>query len=482
MLDWIDPHEQPATPMSQQEKYFDSIAGHWDAWKARNRYYHKNVEALMRFLIPQGSSVLEVGCATGDLLSAVSPGFGMGVDHSAAMVELAREKHTGLTFEKMDAEDLRIKKRFDFIIMSDLVGHLQDVQKTLENARPLLHRRSRLILTYYNFVWEPIIILAEKLHLKIPQPRQNWINGQDLENLLALSDYDVVRTGYRLLFPKNIPVISWLLNKYLSQLPIIRKLCVVRFIVARPRIPENNTKKYTVSVVVPARNEQGNIEQAVLRIPKMGKRTEIIFVEGHSKDGTLDEIKRVVRNHGRAHHVSYFVQTGIGKANAVRVGFEKATGDILMILDGDLTVAPEDLPKFFEALASNKGEFINGSRLVYPMEKQAMRFLNLVGNKFFSLMFTYLIDQRFKDTLCGTKVLFRADYERIAANRSYFGEFDPFGDFDLIFGAAKQNMKIVELPIRYSERKYGETNIQRWRHGVLLLKMVFVAASRLKFV
>jgi hypothetical protein len=153
-----------------------------------------------------------------------------------------------------------------------------------------------------------------------------------------------------------------------------------------------------------------------------------------------------------------------------------------MILDADLTVAPEDLPKFYNALVENHGEFVNGSRLVYPMEKQAMRFLNLLGNKFFSMMFTYLLDQKFKDTLCGTKVLYRSDYEKLAANRAYFGEFDPFGDFDLIFGAAKQNLKIVEMPIRYAERTYGDTNIHRWRHGLLLLKMVGVAARRLKFV
>lgn len=468
--------------MNDSENYFDTIAGRWDSWKRRNRYYHKNIEALMRFLIPQGSSVLEVGCATGDLLNAVNPGFGMGVDQSATMVEIARRKHKGLTFETMDAERLQITRKFDAVIMSDLVGHLRDIQKTFEEARTVMHRRSRLIVTYYNFVWEPILILAEKLRLKTPQPRQNWINGHDLENLLSLSDYEVVRSGYRLLFPKYIPLLSWLLNKYASQLPLLRSFCVVRFVVARPRMAEKNTKQFSVSVVVPARNERGNIEEVVRRIPAMGKRTEVIFVEGHSKDGTLDEIERVVQKYRRTRRVSYFVQTGIGKANAVRVGFEMATGDILMILDGDLTVAPEDLVKFYDALASNRGEFVNGSRLVYPMEKQAMRFLNLLGNKFFSLMFTYLLDQRFKDTLCGTKVLFKEDYERIAQNRSYFGEFDPFGDFDLIFGAAKQNLRILELPIRYAERKYGETNIQRWRHGVLLLRMVFVAASRLKFI
>ena len=468
--------------MNQVGQYFDSIAGKWDSWKARNRYYHRNIENLMKFLVPAGSSVLEAGCATGDLLNAVQPKRGLGIDCSANMVDIARRKYPGLTFETMDAEEIRIKGTFDVVVMTDLVGHLHDIQKTFEKIRGLLHQRSRLILTYYNFIWEPILVLAEKLRLKTPQPRQNWINGHDLENLLRLSDYEVVRTGYRLLFPKNIPLVSWFLNTYCSQLPLIRRLCVVRFIVARPRMPEDNLKRFTVSVIVPARNERGNIEQAVRRIPSMGKRTEIIFVEGHSTDGTLDEIKRVVQKYGKKRALSYHRQTGIGKANAVRVGFEKASGDILMILDGDLTVAPEDLPKFFEALASNKGEFINGSRLVYPMEKQAMRFLNLLGNKFFSLMFTYLIDQRFKDTLCGTKVLFKKDYERIANNRNYFGEFDPFGDFDLIFGAAKQNLKIVELPIRYSERTYGQTNIQRWRHGVLLLRMVLVAASRLKFV
>jgi hypothetical protein len=343
-------------------------------------------------------------------------------------------------------------------------------------------QRSRLIITYYNFIWEPILLLSEKLRLKTPQPHQNWVNTHDLHNLLDLANFEIIRSGYRLLLPKNIPIISWLFNKYLSQLPLLRKFCVVRFIVARPRVQVAHPERFSVSIIIPARNERGNIETAVQRIPKMGNKTEIIFVEGGSNDGTLDEIKRVVKTYKKKRAMSFCVQSGTGKANAVREGFARAHGDILMILDADLTVAPEDLPKFYNALAENHGEFVNGSRLVYPMEKQAMRFLNLLGNKFFSMMFTYLLDQKFKDTLCGTKVLFKSDYEKLVANRSYFGEFDPFGDFDLIFGAAKQNLKIVEMPICYAERTYGETNIQRWRHGLLLLKMVGVAAHRLKFV
>ncbi|MGA3287067.1 MAG: glycosyltransferase [Bacteroidota bacterium] len=464
------------------KEYFDSIADRWDRWKKRNRYYHTSVERLLQFLVTPRSSVLEIGCATGDLLHAVQPTEGVGVDISPAMIQLAQQKHPHLIFHVMNAEELSLDQKFDYVIMSDLVGHLYDIQLALEKAHTVMRPRSRLIITYYNFLWEPVLLLAERIGIKTPQPRQNWINTHDLHNLLDLADFEIIRNGYRLLLPKNIPVISWLFNKYFSQLPLLRKFCVVRFIVARPRVQETNSDRFSVSVIIPARNERGNIETAVQRIPNMGSKTEIIFVEGGSKDGTLDEIKRVINLYGEKQNITYCVQSGSGKANAVRDGFARATGDVLMILDGDLTVVPEDLPKFFNALTTNHGEFVNGSRLVYPMEKEAMRFLNLIGNKFFSIMFTYLLDQKFKDTLCGTKVLFKLDYEKIVANRSYFGEFDPFGDFDLIFGAAKQNMKIVEMPIRYTERTYGTTNIQRWRHGLLLLKMVAVAARRMKFV
>ncbi len=462
-------------------EYFSSIADRWDKWKSRNSYYHKNLERLLQYLIEPHSSVLEVGSATGDLLNAIDPSFGTGIDYSKEMVARAKQKYPNLQFLEMDAEQITLRKKFDYVVMSDLIGHLNDIQKCLTDVRVVMHAHSRLIVTYYNFLWEPVLILAEKLKLKTRQPRQNWINTQDLHNLLELSDFEIIRAGQNLILPKNIPVISWILNKYIAQLPFIKKLCVVRFVVARPRMIEKAAKQYSVSVVIPARNEQGNIEQAVMRVPKMGKSTEIIFVEGHSTDKTLDEIKRVVKTYGKTRQLKYSVQKGKGKADAVREGFRIANGDILMILDGDLTVAPEELPKFYNAIASNRGEFINGSRLVYPMDKQAMRFLNIIGNKFFSLMFTYILEQRFKDTLCGTKVLFKSDYERVVRNRHYFGEFDPFGDYDLIFGAAKLNLKIIEIPIRYRERVYGETNISRFRHGILLFRMCLFALQKLKF-
>jgi len=435
----------------------------------------------MQFLVEPNRSVLELGCATGDLLNAVHPSTGVGVDSSSGMAAVARQQYPQLTFLNADVQSFRLNKHFDYVLASDLIGHVEDIQQTFRNAHRVMTPRSRLIVTYYNFLWEPVLVLAEWMRLKIPQPKQNWINTADLFNLLELADFEVIRTGQRMLIPKNIPVISWLVNTFLAPLPMLRTLCVARYVVARPKAIQAHTQ-YSVSLIVPARNEKGNIESVVQRVPKFGKSVEIVFVEGNSTDGTLEEIRRVAKKYRRTHDIKVAAQEGAGKGDAVRKGFAMARGEVLMILDADLTVPPEELPKFYDAIASNRGEFINGSRLVYPMEDEAMRFLNLLGNKFFSIAFTWLLGQRFKDTLCGTKVLFKADYERIARNRSYFGEFDPFGDFDLIFGAAKLNLKILELPIRYKERTYGSTNISRFRHGLLLLRMTFFAMRKMKFI
>jgi glycosyltransferase involved in cell wall biosynthesis len=324
----------------------------------------------------------------------------------------------------------------------------------------------------------PLLKLAEILHLKMPQKPLNWLNRDDLINLLELEGYEVIKTGRRFLFPIFIPILSGLINRFLAQLPIINRLCLTTYLIAR--LPQAS-KEMSVSIIIPARNEKGNIEQAVKRLPVIGSRTEIIFIEGGSTDGTFEEIERVAGLYPEK-NISFGRQEGKGKGDAVRKGFSMATGDILMILDADLTVAPEDLPKFYSTLRADRGEFINGCRLVYPLEKDSMMTLNIFGNKFFSLMFSWLLGQRLKDTLCGTKVLTKENYERLAANRSYFGDFDPFGDFDLIFGAAKLDLKIVEIPIQYHARQYGETNISRFKHGWLLLKMVAFAMNKIKFI
>lgn len=460
------------------KEYFDRLASERDKWRRRNWYYHETIKNLCQFIIPPQSNVLDVGCGTGDLLNSVVPARGVGIDFSSRMVSLAAQKYPRLEWCVADVEVLKLGESFDYIVVSDLLGYLVDIERSFHTLKTVSHKRSRLVITHYNYLWEPVLRLTEFLRLKARTPLQNWLSPHDIENMLLLAGFEVIKRGNKMLLPIYLPILSSFINRVVANLPILSRLGLIQYVVARP-LPEAK-KDYSVSVVIPARNEKGNIENAVKRLPRFGTTQELIFVEGHSTDGTLDEIKRVADLYAVRRDIKWAVQKGKGKGDAVRWGFEMAQGEMLMILDADLTVAPEDLPKFYRAMASGQGEFINGSRLVYQLEHESMRFLNILGNKFFSLMFSWILGQRIKDTLCGTKVLFKSDYKKIAANRWYFGDFDPFGDFDLLFGAAKLNLKVVELPVRYQARSYGTTNIRRWRHGWLLLKMVFFAMWKIK--
>lgn len=462
--------------------FFERMAPERDRWKKKNKYYWEDLEKICSFLIPENTSVLEIGCGTGDLLSRIKAKKKVGIDYSPKMIEIAQKKYQDIKFILMAAENLAFNETFDYVILSNVIGYLEDIQKVLIELRKVCHPHTKIIITYYNFLWQPLLNIAEFLNMRMKQPQQNWLSKYDIINLLYLAGFDAFKSGEHLLLPKNIPFISNFFNKYLAKLPLIRKLCITYYVIAKLFEFGNDCKdKYSVSVVIPARNESGNIENAILRMPLMGKYTEIIFIEGNSKDDTWDKIQEISEKYSSIYDVKIDRQQGKGKGDAVRKGFEIAQGDILMILDADLTVPPEDLPKFYDAIASGSGEFINGSRLVYNMDKKAMRFLNLLGNKFFSIMFSWILDQRFKDTLCGTKVLFKSDYEQIKRGRKFFGDFDPFGDFDLIFGASKLNLKIIEIPIQYKKRTYGSTNISRFRHGILLLKMCLFAAKKIKF-
>jgi ubiquinone/menaquinone biosynthesis C-methylase UbiE len=458
--------------------HWDHIARKRDSWDGWGKFYHRRVEEIYRFLINPGQRVLEIGCGTGDLVASLQPAGGVGVDFSREMIQRAHAHHAALEFINADAHDLSgLRGPFDGIILSDLVNDLWDVQQVFEQVRSLCEPHTRLILNFYSGLWQFPLTVAQRLNLAVPMLDQNWLTRADVSNMLSLAGFDVIRQSQEILWPFPLGGFA---NKFLVRLWPFRDFALSNFVIAKPRAETNNDEP-SVSIIVPARNESGNIKAIFERTPKMGRATELIFVEGHSRDDTYHAIEKEITAHPSTSSL-LLRQTGIGKADAVRLGFEKATGDILMILDADLTVPPEDLPRFYEALRSGRGEFINGVRLVYPMEKEAMRGLNFIGNKFFSTAFSWLLGQHLKDTLCGTKVLWRKDYEQIAAHRSYFGDFDPFGDFDLLFGAAKLNLKIIDLPIRYRERTYGSTNISRWKHGWLLLRMVWFAARRIKFV
>jgi len=468
--------------LGEVEEFFDHYALSVEKWRRRNEGYHRAISSLCSFYIPASARVLEIGSGTGDLLAATQPRRGLGIDISPEMVRLATSKHPDLEFRCMAAEFLDCGgEKFDYIILSDLVGFLYDIRLVFERLRSACHAQTRIIIHWYSLLWQPILALAERTGMKYPLPILNWTTKEDLANLLYLADFEVLRSRPHILLPKHVPLLTPFVNRFLTPLPLIRQFALTNWVVARPMRLTENRPVPTVSVICPCRNEAGNIQQIVERLPNIGSHTELIFVEGHSKDNTLDECRRVAANTPEK-DIKVLVQEGRGKGDAVRLGFAKATGDILMILDADISVAPEDLVDFYDALVSGKGDFINGCRLVYSMDSRAMRFLNLWGNKFFALLLSKLMGQPVKDSLCGTKVLWRKAYLDIAAGRTYFGALDPFGDFDLLFGAAKLNMKIIDIPVRYRERTYGSTNINRFADGSLLMRMCNKAAAKLFFI
>ncbi len=469
---------------NDRQRHWDAVARQLDSWEGAGKTYQEMLASCYRQHIPRDVSILELGCGRGDLLASLEPSFGVGVDFSTEMLKRATQRYPDLHFVSGDVHQLPLAHPFDYVIVSDLVNDLWDVQAFFENLKPVVHSGTRIIINTHSRLWQPILQAAQKLRLSTPLLPQNWFTTEDVRNLLFLSGFEVVWSSKEILFPLRIPGVTALLNRFLARIWPFSHLTVANFIIARPlcsSMQSDALDDWSVSVIIPARNEAGNIAAIFERLPAMGAGTEMIFVEGGSMDETYAVIEKHIQQNPEK-RCKLLKQTGTGKADAVRLGFEHAQGDVLMILDADLTVPPESLPRFYQALVSGKAEFVNGVRLVYPLEDQAMRFANLVGNKFFSLVFSWLLGQPVKDTLCGTKVLWRKDYLRIAKNRALFGDFDPFGDYDLLFGASKLSLRIVDLPVRYGGRTYGTTNINRWHHGWLLLKMVFFAALHLKFV
>jgi SAM-dependent methyltransferase len=476
---------------------FFGRAGEAPAHRAAQDFLHGDLKEAFARLIPSDASVFEAGCGEGDLLASLPNARRMGVDYLPDVVTRARARHPEIGFEIADVTaggDARLGATaagtWDAVICDRLCHSVVDVKALLLGLKRQLAAGGRIYLTAFNYMWELAVALAEMTGWKRPAPTSNWLTDFDYRNLFDIVGLEVVRHEDRLLLPLAVPGLTPALNRYLVRAPGMKVGSLYRIYVLRDRVgtaglrpaPAPAPRRASVSVIVPTRNEAGNVAAALARTPVMGSGTELIFVEGHSTDDTWATIQAAIARYSGPLKLSAYQQTGKGKGDAVRLGFSKASGDILMILDADLTVPPEDLPGFYDVIAGGQADFVQGTRLVYPMQPGAMRFFNKLGNVAFSQLFTYLLQQPIKDTLCGTKVLWRRDYERIAAARAYFGDFDPFGDFDLIFGAARLNLKIVEIPVRYRERTYGTTNIDRWRHGLLLLRMSAIAARKIKFV
>jgi SAM-dependent methyltransferase len=461
------------------------IAPRRDGWITHNRYYYELLARLLRFLVEPHKSVLSVRCGTGNLLAAVRPSGGKGVDICVEMVEIARQRNPSFDFgvafpdKEEFLEAFRPGEKFDYILFND-IGDTVDVLQAFRNLKPLCQRRTRVLVTTYNHLWEPFVTFAEWTGMKVPRTEQNWISTADIRNLLKLAGFEALETHRIVLLPKYLPVLSVFLNHFCARLPFLSKLCMTQVVVARMVPPPVALKDLSVSVIIPCKNEKGNVEDAVRRIPPLAGRTEIIFCDDQSTDGTAEEVRRVQSCYPEK-DIRLERGPGVCKSRNVWTGFDAAKGDLLLILDADLTTIPEELPYFIEVIVSGQAEFVNGSRLVYPVPKGAMNGANMLGNKFFSVAFTYLLGQRVKDTLCGTKVLWRSDWERIKPMLGSWGTEDRWGDYELLFGAAKLNLKILDLPVHYQERIYGSTKMTKvFRNGLVMLRMCWHGFLKLK--
>ena len=460
---------------------YEKTAAIREQWIIKNRYFYDKLSSFLKFIVEPQKKVVLFRSELGQFFEILAPAKAVGVDICKQMTLLASEKYPQYEFVCDDPESVKLKGEYDYAILYTL-GDLTDIEKAFLNINRFTNTKSRLIIINYNYLWRPLVVMAEKLGWKVPQPTQNWLNVDMIENFLNLSGYELVKKYHQILLPIKIPLLSCLINDYIAKIPIIKRLCFIQVLVAKKVVSQNNYEDYSVSVIVPCKNEKGNILGAVERIPEMGKGTEIIFCDDKSTDGTADEVKRVIKKYPDK-NIKLVDGPGICKAENVWTGFNAASGDILMILDADLTVIPEELPYFFNALVEGHGEFINGTRMIYPMQDQAMRGLNIVGNKFFSNCFSYILGQRITDTLCGTKVLWRSDWDRVSSLIGSWGVDDRWGDYELLFGAAKLHLKIVEVPVHYVDRVYGETKMtKRFSNGLIMLRMCIAAFRRFKFV
>jgi len=455
-------------------EHFNRLAAEYDVWLRRNEFYHRCVQSLYKSVIPAGSSVLEVGCASGELLQSVKPSCGVGIDISENMVSLARQKYPDLTFISADIDTLppgELNMKFDRIILSNLVDYLSDIVGTLARVKEFINDYGLIILTTENPLWQPLMKLGSKLKLRMPDCPRNYVMLRDLKNIAELADFEVIKMGFEFLVPLRIPFLSSAINSIVAEIPFLRKMCLLQYIVMRHR---KRRQPLSCSVIIPCHNEADNIAECIQSVPPMGTFTEIIVVDDGSTDDTKLKVEAIMKNDGRVRLISH--EQRRGKGYAVRSGGEAAQADVIMILDADMSVPPEELPRFFEPIQAGRADFVNGTRMIYPMKGQAMRTLNYLGNKFFSLILSWLMEQHISDTLCGTKACLKKDYLKIRMGRC------AWGDFDLLFGIARLRKKIVEMPVHYQERVAGKSKMRVLKHGLLLMRMCFVGLYELKLL
>ncbi len=466
LSDWAPPVPvklDRATLSPTVVRYFENVVRS-SRWKRKMAAYREHTIKFLSQVVPENKKVLLIGCLTSEILEALRPSYGVGLDVSEEAVRLARAncQNPNVRYHCALPEEYKTTEKFDYVILLNVVDHSDDVLALVDSVSKFVHEDSRVILSMLNPLWHPLVKFASRLKIRIPDHKRNLVGSRILGTALEIKSFKVMDKCRRVLVPKRIPLFSWLCNQFLSRLPGFNSLCFIQYVTAKPA-ELKKTNRSSCSVIIPCYNEEGNITECINRVPHMGSFTEILVVNDGSKDKTEEIVRNLTPTFPNLTLITYAKNQG--KGNAVLKGLRAAKGDVVMILDADMTVPPEELTDFFEALESKTADFASGTRFLYPMEREAMRLANYFGNILFSKLVEVIVGSECSDTLCGTKAMRKIDFADFELEDS------AWGDFDLIFHAARRKLKCVEIPVHYKSRVAGESKMKAFSSGISFLKL-----------
>ncbi len=416
-------------------------------------FYKRHMNEIMS-LIPEEKSALSLVNSKSSFRN-----------HPSSLETILVDPEVGLNIESIAFKN----KKYKTIILTDLFEVSTDILELLSMVNKLLGKDGIIVICSINQKWNRILNLFERLNLKDGNQKRLFINSTIVLNIAKVTGLEFVTQRNKQIFPFRMLGLGSLINNILEILFFPFSFGIRIYSILNQQEKFNEEKKYSKSIIIPAKNEEKNLKPLLNQIPELEEDHEIILAIGDSEDKTYEVAKEIKEARCWPFEVKVIKQTGKGKANAVWEAVEEASKEVIIILDADISVNPETIVQFNSVIDTGKASFVNGTRLIYGMESGAMRIVNNLGNRIFQYIVSIIIGQKITDSLCGTKVFFRKDFNKIKLWKELVQMKDPFGDFDMIFTAGYFGLKILEIPVRYQARVYGVTQIKRFRDGYKLI-------------
>tara|TARA_B110000977_G_scaffold125183_1_gene160299 strand:+ start:1495 stop:2904 length:1410 start_codon:yes stop_codon:yes gene_type:complete len=384
-----------------------------------------------------------------------------------------------LTKSEIKKEDeINKNLNFDHIVIAD-IEHQKFITKNLIDLNEKIDNECRVIVLSKSIFWSTLINFYKKIK-NIGPDKNNFLPYSNLRKIFLNTNFEIVKNEKIIFFPFQFSLLTKFINQ-IFRFPVLNFFCMINLTVLKKVQKKNyQAEGKKISFIIPCKNEGGNIKFFYEKIINSTINAEFLFGNDNSSDNTLDEIKKLQQAIPNK-EIKIYDGPGVCKSENVYKGINLASGEIILIYDADLTVSFDDLVNSINLLLKTDADFINCTRMIMPQQKNAMKFLNFYGNLFFAFLFSILFKQKITDTLCGTKIFFKKDWEQIKKYNNTWGAKDLWGDFDLLLGAYKNNLKIVENPISYTDRKEDETKMTGIiKNSIRMLIITFVAYYKLR--